>query len=712
MTFADPQFLELFPHDWLAGNPATALSEPFSVVLSESEARRYFEGSNPQDWLGRTLVYHDSLTVSVTGILRDWKENSDLAFTDLISYSTIAHSFLKNNVDGWNLWDWNAQAYVRLPEGGTPALAAQQFPDFIARHFQAPKGTPQPQLSLQPLADIHFNADYNDHYGRRAHRPTLYALTGIALFILLIAAINFINLSTAQAVNRAREVGVRKVLGGSRLGLTGQFLLETALIVLVSMILAIAMVNPVIAALSGFIPAGVRLDLASPFTLGFVAITVMVTCLLAGWYPARVLSGFLPVLSLRGQGIQSLNGRSGLRKGLIVFQFTISLLFIIATLVVGRQMHYMLNTDLGFKKDAILSIKLPWGKGDNRKAVLAAELARIPGVQELSLSGGTPAARGHSGTVMEYKAETDTKIEAGCDQVDPNYIPLYGLRMVAGRNFFEADSFHRVTPQPVLNAGAPGPEWNPKDYTRSFIINETAAKALGFAQPGDAVGQSVSTGFGGVVGPIIGVVKDYHSANYHEAIKPFFLTFSKGNGNLLSVRLASAYRTPAQAADLLTRFEAAFKSVYPEAKFQARFFDETLAQLYEKEQKTAQIMNISMAIAIFISCMGLFGLAAFTASQRTREIGIRKVLGAGVPRIAAMLSRDFVLLVGLATLIAAPVAGWAMHAWLEDFAYRTTIPWWIYVSAGAAAVLIALVTVSFQAIRAASANPVESLRSE
>jgi predicted permease len=693
MAFSEPEYFTIFPHHWLAGNPQTSLSKPFSVVLTEKEARRYFEGGDPQSWLGRTLVYHDSLTLSVTGIVADWKANSDVALTDWISYSTIHSSFLKNDWQGWNIWDGSAQVYVKLPKGTTTAQVEKQLPAFVARH--RPEDKNQPKLTLQPLADIHFNGKMTDEYGRRAHKPTLYALCGIALFILLIATINFVNLSTAQAAQRSREVGVRKVLGSSRLGLTRQFLIETGVMVIAAMILAVLLANPVIHALSGFIPAGVHLDLSSPFTIGFIALTTILTCLLAGWYPARVLSSFLPVISLRGQGTQPGGGRSHLRKALIVFQFTVSLLFIIATLVVGRQMHYMLNTDLGFTKDAILNINIPYNKSRDKKDVLAAEVSRLAGVQRVSINSNNPGADGHNGTAVTLKGAKDTEIDGvGCDIVDTNYLPLYDIKLAAGRNFTIADTARKDPP------------------FRAFIINESAAKALGFKNPADAVGQRIATGFGGTIGPVVGVMKDYHSENFHNAIKPFFLTTHKGGGGTLSVRLGSNNRTPEQVKALLAKMQTAFTAVYPEAKFSSRFFDEVMNDLYKKEQKTAEIMNLAMAVAIFISCMGLFGLAAYTASQRTKEIGIRKVLGAGVPHLVSLLSRDFVVLVFLATLIATPIAGWAMHQWLQDFAYQTTIPWWIYASAGAGAVIIALVTVSFQAIRAATANPVESLRSE
>jgi len=685
IAFVDPEYLRIFPRQWLAGNPSTALTAPFSVVLTEPEAQRYFGGNDPHAWLGRTVIYHDSLTMSVTGIVADWKENSDLSsLTDLLSYTTIRHSFLQQDMNGWNMWEGDANAYVKLAPGVTVAQAERQFPAFVALHSQLSKDT-RAELHLQPLAEIHFDGAFNDNYGRRAHKPTLYALIGLALFILLIAAINFINLSTAQAVQRAREVGVRKVLGGSRLGLTGQFLTETGFIVLAAIALALLLANPVIHALHDFIPAGVVLNLANPATIGFVVLTGIFTCLLAGWYPARVLSRFLPVISLRGQGVQQLNSKSGLRKGLIVFQFTISLLFIIATVVVGRQMHYMLNNDLGFNKDAILTVDLR-GVPRSKRQVIASELSRLPGVQQASLASAPPSAYGHSGTGLQIGDKANTSIDAGTDRIDSNYLSVYGLTLVAGRNFFPGDT-----------AGA-------------YMINESAAKGLGFKHPADALGSVMTSGYGGFVGPIVGVVKDFHAESYHDVIKPFF--YIPGAGGIASLKLTAAYRTPAQVRQLLDRAEQIFKQIVPDANFSARFFDEILARQYDREQKTAQVMNLSMAIAIFISCMGLFGLAAYTASQRTREIGIRKVLGATVPHLVSLLSRDFVLLVVLATLIAAPIAGWAMTKWLEDFAYRVSIPVWIYGIAGAGALLIALLTVSFQAVRTATANPVKALRSE
>jgi putative ABC transport system permease protein len=706
ITYADSAYMDFFHYQWLAGNPASALQKPFSVVLTESEALRYFQHGQPADWIGRSLVYHDSLTVSVTGIVKDWKQNSDFGFKDLISYNTITHSFLQRDIPGWNMGLPIVNVFVKLSPGTTVAQAEKQFPSFYQRHKKFPDGT-KVVLSLQPLADIHFNPDYygplGGHNGRRAQKPTLIALMGIALFILVIAAINFINLSTAQSILRAKEIGVRKVLGSSRGGLVSQFLVETGIIVLAAMTLSLLLADPVIFALHGFIPQGVRLSLGDPNTWLFMGAAILVTCLLAGWYPARALSSFLPVISLRGSGVRQLNSKSYLRKGLIVFQFTVSLLFIIGTLMVGRQIHYMLDTDLGFKKDAIVMIDLPWWQPQNRKTVLAAEIQRLAGVQQVSLSTLSPETAGHGITYLEYKGATDIQIDAGCDVIDTSYIPVYGLTLVAGRNFYLTDTARQDSDPGHVPGQTP---------FRAFILNETAARELGFSKPADAVGQQVSSGYDGTLGPVVGVLRDFHSQSLHEKIKPFFFTTEYGAGQLVSVKLSSAAFTARQVKALMAKMESIFKRIYPDKIYHSRFFDESLEQLYKREQQMSQIMNIAMGIAIFISCMGLFGLAAFTANQRTREIGIRKILGAGISQLVSMLSLEFIYLVGLSSVIAAPVAFWGVHQWLQDFAYRTSMPWWIFVLAGFAAIIIALLTVSFQAIRAATANPVKSLRVE
>jgi putative ABC transport system permease protein len=444
--------------------------------------------------------------------------------------------------------------------------------------------------------------------------------------------------------------------------------------------------------------------MTDPDTWFFIGTTTLVTCLIAGWYPGRALSSFLPVISLKGQGVRQLNSKSYLRKGLIVFQFTVSLLFIIGTLMVSRQIRYMLNTDLGFNKDAIVTIDIPWGQPNNRKDVLATEVRHRAGVRQVSLNTADPESLNHMllGAQLEYKGATDVTIMPGGDDIDTGYISLYGLTLVAGRNFYLSDTARKSIP---ASGSAPA-----QAAYQAIILNETAARALGFNRPADAVGKQMING--PISGPVVGVVKDFHSDDLHQKIRPFIFSTEAGKASQLSVKLSSAGLSVGNVKKLMTNMESVFKKIYPGTAFQSRFFDESLERLYTQERQTSQILNIAMGIAIFISCMGLFGLAAFTANQRTREIGIRKVLGAGVPQLVSLLSMEFILLVGLSTVIAAPLAGWGTHQWLQNFAYRTSMPWWIFMLAGVAATVIALLTVSLQTIRAAMANPVKSLRVE
>jgi putative ABC transport system permease protein len=447
--------------------------------------------------------------------------------------------------------------------------------------------------------------------------------------------------------------------------------------------------NPVISGFSTIIPDGVILNLFKPAVILFLVSVTVITTLLAGTYPARVLSSYLPAISLKGQGSQKLNRKSYLRKTLIVFQFTVSLVFIISTVVVGNQIHFILNKDLGFNKDAIITMNTGWNYKSDLLNVYANKIKQLQGVQMVSKHRVTPAAPGHPGTYIMYKsAAGENKIDASFDFSDENYVPLFGLKIIAGRNLVHSDTL------------------------QEFLVNETCAKALGFKKPADAIGKIVEVGINNQKRPIVGVVKDFHSKSLHEPITPFFMGSVKDNERTLSVKLATKGRQAADFKRTIAQIERISKEVFPNEKFEYRFFDETIAKLYDKEQKTAKLMNSAMAIAIFISCMGLFGLATFTAQQRVKEIGIRKVLGASASSIVSMLSRDFIGLVAIAIIIASPIAYYFMHSWLQDFAYRVDISWWTFAVSGLSAILIALITISFQSVKAAITNPVNSLRSE
>jgi putative ABC transport system permease protein len=700
IIITEPQYFDIFHYNWLAGSSQTALAEPFRVVLSERQVQRYFGNLAPDQALGRQVIYGDSLRLTVSGVVADWAGNTDLNFKDFISFATVANSPLKNDIDlkAWGMWNETTQAFVKLAKNVSPAQVERQFPAFVKRHVIMEPGD-KTTLRLQPLSDLHFNADYRDSYSRKAHFPTLYALMAVAIFILFIAAINFINLSTAQSIQRAREIGIRKVLGGRRWQLIAQFLCETFLLTCLAVVLSVLAVNPVLSLFHSFIPDGIRFHLSDPATLVFLLVLTLTTSVLAGFYPARVLSSWMPVQSLKGQGSTKLNRKSPLRRSLIVFQFTVSLVFIIGVLIVGNQIHFVLNKDMGFHKDAILNINTGWSNPISKQELFLQKIAQLPEVAAVATSEGTPAASGHRGTDLVYKGDPgtkagsqETKISSQMHLADERFVPLYGIKLLAGRNLHHSDSMVEV------------------------VLNETAARELGFKRPSEAIGRFVKSGQmdrrTDRLLPIVGVVADFHSQSFHEAIAPVFLTANAGACRLVSIRLSTRGKGVDETKTALSKIEKSWKEIYPGEKFEYAFFDETIAGFYEKEQKTSRIMNVAMFISIFISCMGLFGLVTFSARQRTREIGIRKVMGASVSGIVHLLSKEFLWLVGIAMLIASPVAWYFMHQWLQDFAYRAPISVWVFVLAGFSAVLIALATVSVQAIMAATANPVKSLRTE
>ncbi|AKD58627.1 hypothetical protein SD10_18495 [Spirosoma radiotolerans] len=684
IVVVEPQYFDIFTYQWLAGNPKTALTEPFDLVLSARKARLYFGELPIQEMIGKEVIYQDSVRMHVAGIVNDFAQPSDLVFTDFISFATIQASQLKRSIDlsQWNdIWS-ASQAFVKLPEGTTPAQLTAQFQRFGKAHFTKEmelKFTP----ALQPLSDLHFNDDYADNYSRKAHLPTLYGLMGIAAFILLIAAINFINLSTAQSAQRAKETGIRKVMGSSRANLILQFLSETTFLTVVAVFLSLALVKPILIAFQSLTPQGLTFDLFSWQTVAFLLAVTISTSLLAGFYPSWVLSSYVPALTLKGQ-TSTKNGQKGyLRKGLIVFQFTVSLVFIIGTLMVSRQLNFMRNKDRGFSTNAIVSIRP--GR-DEKATVLAQKLSQLAGVERVTREWFPPMGPAFMVTKLKYQGKKEIEMDVSAKIGDENFIPLYQLRLLAGRNYIKSDSL------------------------RELVINETYAKALGFKKPADALNQLLS--FQDKKYPIVGVVADFHEQSFHEKIGPVFIGYMPQRSANIGVKLATKGRQVSDMKATLASMEQQWKTIYPDNKFEYTFLDDSIAKLYEKEQKTGQLVNTATAIAILISCMGLFGLATFTAQQRTKEIGVRKVLGASVASIVTLLSKDFLKLVIVALVLASPIAWWAMNQWLKDFAYKVDLSWWVFALAGILAIAIALVTVGFQSIKAALLNPVRSLRSE
>ena len=685
---AGPEYFRIFSYDWVAGDPATALAGPNKVVLTTAAARKYFGNLPPDKVLGRTLVFNDSLQTQVTGILKDWTEPTDLSFSEFVSRSS---SYQPSETELQNgerpVMSPNAsRAFIQLLPDASPATVNTQLRSLAALRAE-PDGFKY-GLVLQPLADVHFNASINDGL-QKTHAPTLYALIGIAAFILLLAAINFINLSTALSVRRSKEIGVRKVMGGSRRSIGFQFLMETFMLTVAAMLIAVAAVVPVLGAFRSFIPGAAGTQLFTWTNLVFVLLLVIAVTLLAGLYPAKVLSGYLPVLSLKGPAARTGGRGWNIRKALTVFQFTISLIFIISTVIVSRQIRYMRSSDIGFNTDAIIT--LPGGPSDStaKPIQFADRLRGQTGIVDVAQQGFAPISDFSMGSDEGFKGKNGREIRPNTQVADSNFIRLYGIHLLAGRNFTEGSY---------------------RDSMRELIINVSMMKAAGFQTPEEAAGQTLA--FGGQYYPIAGVIADFHEHSYRAKISPLVIYDIARAENSVAVKLASKDKSIPAVRNTLERIARIWKEMYPGTPFTYSFLDDSIAALYAKEEKTETLINVASAIAIVISCMGLFGLSLFTTGQRSKEISIRKVLGATVTNVAGLLTRDIVVFIGLSAIIASPVAWYFTHRWLQDYVYRAPVSFLAFLLPGLLVLLLGVLTVSFQTIRAATANPVKNLRTE
>lgn len=681
-VIAEPSYFTIFKYEWLAGNAATALSSPFSVVLTESRARDYFGPTSADKYIGKQVIYEDSLSAAVTGIVKDLDKNSDLAFTDFLSYPTIQSSFLRSSIDlaSWHQRDLAAWTFVRLKPGTTPARIDIQMAGLVQQH-----GDPQTRLTLwlEPLSDMHFNGDVIENPIRTAHRPTLYGLMTIALFILILAMINFINLSTAQSIRRAREIGVRKVLGSGRSSIVLQFLIETTVLTSFATLLGLLLVRPALYFFRSFVPEGVTLHFFSPATLLIFLTVTFVTAVLAGLYPAKVLSSYNPAVNLQSAGEYKGGNQWLLRKGLIVFQFTVSLVFIIGSIVIAEQLRYAQDKNPGFNADAILTVQSPWGDSLSKVRVLAEKLKKIPGIQQVALQWVSPMTENTRGLGLKLRP-ADTK-ELGAAQVVGNedFISLYQIRLLAGRNL------------------------HPSDSVRELVINERLSQLIGDTLPAQSIGKTLY--WRDRPYPVVGVVADFHTSSLHDPLSPLCILNRTERESAIAIKLASKGKNSHLITTTLSQTEKAWKQVYPDKGFNYKFYDESLALLYKKDRQTALLINSAMTIAILISCIGLFGLALFSAERKAKEISIRKILGATVESITFLLCKDFVQLVLLALLVASPIAWYLMDRWLHGFAYHIRLQAWIFVTTGAAAIGIALITVGYQSVRAAMVNPIKNL---
>jgi len=689
LAFVDPNFFGIFTLPLLEGDAATALQQPNSIIISKETAKKYFGNEDP---LGKTLSFPDNHAVfKVTGLIDNVPANSHFHF-DLFASMTGLDEAKSDSWMGSNFF-----TYLLLKHGYDYKKLEAKLPGMVKKYMgpqiQQSMGISLEQFitkgnhlgfALQPLTSIHLYSHSNFELTPPGNATYVYIFGAIAIFMLLIACINFINLSTASASKRAKEVGVRKVIGSGKIQLVKQFLVESSVLVFIALIISIVIIKLALPAFNNISGKNLIFDFNIKIIASFIALGIAVS-LIAGMYPAFFLSSFKPISVLKGK-LTGNNKTFGLRSSLVVFQFFISVGLIIATIVVWQQMKFIQNKNLGYDKEQLLTIPNSYVLGKNEE-VYKQEMLQNPQVVNATVSSYKPAGPSSGGNALAYPEGHDNEIMRTTEyHVDEQYIPTFEMEIASGRNF--SKDF------PTDSAG--------------MIINETAAKAFGWNNT-TAIGKTIirenSSRGTNVPYHVIGVVQDFNFQSLHQPITPLLMTLEPDFGLIFKVKTADIQ-------SLLSSMKKKWDSYNSGEAFTFTFMDDLYNKTYSVEAKTGTILNIFALLTILVACLGLFGLATYTAEQRTKEIGIRKVLGASVIQVTEMLSKDFIKLVAIACLIAFPLSYWAMNKWLQSFAYRINISWWIFVVAGLAAIVIALATVGFQAIKAAIANPVESLRGE
>ena len=690
--FADDRFFNFFKVDVVEGNPQRALEGPFSVMMTDETAKKYFGNQDPLNQIIKINLgnYFD---FKVTGIYKPFPSNTHFHPDVMMSFATLNDSLVYGAENlRTNFGNNSFFTYIRLPKGYNPQRLIAQFPAFLDRRmndggprkYKPSQGT---KLDLQKLTDIHLTSHTDYEAEENGDIKRVYIFSAIALFILLIACINYMNLSTARSTLRAREIGIRKTVGAQRKEIMVQFLTESVLVSWIAMLLAFTFTWLLLPWLNKISAQQLDINILLKAEI-FIPILLVpfVVGIISGLYPATFMSSFRPVKVLKGF-LKTGGANVSFRKVLVTVQFAISIILLICTAVVFQQMRYMQRKSLGFDKEHIINLPYVSGLNDKYEAFRTNLLANS-NIRSVGRSSRIPTGRllDANGASIEH-GDTLAPITADVKFVvaDQDFIPTYGVKIVAGRGFsrdFTTD-------------------------TAAFLINEAATKVLGFKSNEEIVGKNF--GYGRRRGKIVGVFNDFHFESMHQKIVPLVL-FIPQNPN--SYGRISIKASGSNIPGALSHVESTWKKFLPDAPYQFTFLDENFARLYEAEARQRKLFTTFAFLAIFIACLGLFGLSAFAISQRVKEIGIRKVLGADISTIVALLSKGFLKLVAISAVIAFPIAWYFMKNWLEDFAYRIGMPWWVFITASIVAALIALITISFQAVKAATANPVKSLRTE
>ncbi|MGN6419477.1 MAG: ABC transporter permease [Pseudobacter sp.] len=680
--FIEPEYFSMFDVNWLEGS-AAVLKEPNITVLNKSTAEKYF--GKWQDAMGQLLRLDNSYVLKIGGVFEDQPLNTDLPMTILTSYATLPAIKDYGWTRDWGTLSSNSQIMVMLPDNISQAQLQQQLNTISKEHYSGDKTDNSRRAVLQPLSDLHHNERYGGHFGDHViSKGSLLTLTLIGLLIIVMACINFVNLSTAQAIGRSREVGVRKVLGGNRWQLFWQMMGETFVIVMISVILALLLTRLALPFIKTFVSIQEIPTLFTAVNMLFLGGVILTITFLAGAYPALVLSGFRPALALKNKITSASVGGISVRRGLVTLQFTISQVLIIGTIIAITQMNFVRNADLGFKKEAVMVVT---GRADSsiiaRQKAFKAALQQLPGVVSVSSNSDVPSSDNNSASNFTYDHKGDDEpFDIFHKFGDEDYFKTYGLELVAGR--------------------AP----RASDTIAEFVVNQTFVKKVGAKNPEEVIGKEMRLGRSRWK-TIVGVVKDFKTNSLREDIKPLEISSNSKRYDQVAIKMNTA-----GLSSTAKSIQQTWDKFYPEYAYSSFFVDESIANFYRMEEQLSRLYKFFAGLAIFISCLGLYGLVSFMAVQKTKEVGIRKVLGASTGNIVYLFSKEFTILITVAFLIATPLAWWMMSNWLQEFVFRIDIGAGVFLLAIIISLGIAWITVGYKAVRAALANPVKSLRSE
>jgi predicted permease len=677
VSFTEPEFFDVFNFPLLQGNKTRAITEPNTAIITERIASKYFGNKSA---VGETFWLENKIPFTVTGILKDFPQNSDIKSNIFVSWSTMPayNPWMADDTDGWGGIRDGMSCYIRLRPGVATAQVEEAIDPYVKRF--RPKSKNVHHYKLQPLADIHFNAQF----GGEMEKKYLWILAVVGLFLIVTACVNFVNLATAQASKRSKEVGVRKVLGSYRRQLFWQFIVETGIIAFTGIALAAMFAYMICPFVNTIFNTNLSINLLTDLELvGFIGGLGLAVTLFAGYYPGLILAGFKPVAALKGKLSSQTVGGFNTRRMLIVAQFAISQVLIIGMIVIMSQMRFAKQSDLGFDKDAVVMIARGNDLDQNTINTLKNEFIKVPGVEKISLCFTAPASEDDWGNSIRFNNDPEeVNFRTSIKSADADYISMFDLELVAGRNLL------------------------PSDTVREMVVNEALVRKLGLT-PEEALGKPIAANGGQMNGPVVGVIKDFHDKSFHQEINAILVTTNIYDYEHYAVKLNLA-----NAKESLTAIEKIWTQHHPDQLFHFEFLDESIAKFYQEEETMLTLIQVFSFIAIFIGCLGLYGLVSFMTSQKSKEIGIRKVLGGSIEHILWIFGREFLRLIVVAFLIAAPAGWWLMNTWLQEFKFQIPMSAWFFVIAIGTSIFIAAVTVSYQVIRTALMNPVKSLRTE